>query len=101
MPNTPRAESARRTQPAQLVRLSFPAGSRSKQFFIPGRVEALCKVFRYVAINDRVKGAALREDAHVDVNHEEANRKQRTGGVDQNGGVAEPAQTPRDIFGEP
>src|SRR3984893_18041876 len=101
MLNTRRAESARRTRPLQLVRLSFPAGSRSNQFFIPGRVKALCKVFGYVAINDRVQGAALRENAHVDVNQEEANGEQRGGGVDQNGGVAEPAETPRDIFGEP
>ncbi len=77
---------ARRILPASFAR----SGRRGvHDLFIPSRVEAADKVFGDVTVNDGVDGAALGEDAHVDVDQEKADGGQRRGGVDQHGDVAQ------------
>ena len=51
--------------------------------------------------NDGAECAALCKYTHVDVDHEQADGQQCAGSVGDDGNVAEPAQTPGNVFGEP
>ena len=49
---------------------------------------ATCKILRDISTNHGVEGPALGEHAHVDVDHEQTDGKQRSRGVNQHGRVA-------------
>src|SRR5208282_1851761 len=96
-----RGESARRSRGRRFVQTSFARRGRTHNLFIPSRMVSPREFDGDITADDRAKRAALRENAHVDVDHEEADGKQRTGSMNDDGSVAEPAQTPGNVFGKP
>src|SRR5882757_9106158 len=70
-PAVPRAACARHTRTPRFVLCSFARRRRiARDLFVPARMVAFGKRFRYIAANHGAKGSAFREDAHVDVYQE-------------------------------
>src|SRR5438445_4066672 len=94
--NTRRAECARRSS-ASFPRCVGPA----HDLVVPGRVIALSEVQSDVAVNYGPECTTLCEHAHVNVNQEVCNRKQRSDRMQEHRNIAQPAEIPRDPFRKP
>src|SRR5215472_2341382 len=62
---------------------------------------ALGESYRNVTANDGSKGAAFGEQAHVEMNHKQADGKQSRSGMDDDRQIAQKAEVPREIIRKP
>src|SRR5689334_500579 len=102
MPEARRGEYARHVLKRQPGRLSFPTRRGGPyHFLIPGGMITPGEFRRDIAANDGPESAAFGEDAHINVEHEKADGDERGANMDNDGGIAEEAQAPRNVLREP
>src|SRR5258708_11903731 len=100
-PGERRAQSARGNSPSRPTEWSFRAVGGPDDLFIPARVITLRKSQRNVPADHAVKRAALRENSHVDVDHEISDQQQRRPRMHDNRNVSHPTQAPWQRFRKP
>src|SRR5271154_5802656 len=83
------------------VKLFRWGGGVADDFFVPAGVIPADEGRGDVTAPHGVEPAALGADAHVNVNHEEADAEQGGSGMHDDCGVAQKTQTPGNVFGKP